>query len=80
MSQVPDSHRYLLETDVAVLATIGADGRPQLSAVWFVAEDGTVSVSLNSSRQKTRNLQANPACNLFILDRENPYRYLELRG
>jgi len=30
---VPDSHRDLLESDVAVMATVGPDGRPQLSAV-----------------------------------------------
>lgn len=80
MSAVPASHRDLLDTDVAVLATIGADGRPQLSAVWFLAEDDTVRISLNSGRQKTKNLQRNSACNVFILDRNNPMRYLELRG
>ena len=81
MARVPDSHRDLLDGQVATLATIGADGRPQLSAVWFLAEDdGTVKVSLNSSRQKTRNLRSNSAVNLFILDLANPYRYLELRG
>jgi PPOX class probable F420-dependent enzyme len=80
MMSVPDSHRDLLATDVATLATIGPDGRPQLSAVWFLAEGDDVRLSLNTSRQKTKNLQARPTCNLFILDRQNPYRYLELRG
>jgi PPOX class probable F420-dependent enzyme len=77
---VPDSHRDLLETDTAVLATVGADGRPQLSAVWFLAEGDTIRLSLNTSRQKVRNLRANPAINLFILDRSAPTRYLEIRG
>ncbi|HEY4611345.1 MAG TPA: pyridoxamine 5'-phosphate oxidase family protein, partial [Ilumatobacteraceae bacterium] len=39
-----------------------------------------VRVSLNTSRQKTKNLKANPAATLFILDPANPARYLELRG
>ena len=78
---IPDSHRDLLDTDTAVLATVGADGRPQLSAVWFLAgDDGKLRVSLNSTRQKGKNLKANPAVNLFILDRANPARYLEVRG
>jgi PPOX class probable F420-dependent enzyme len=80
MTSVPESHRDLLAADVATLATVGPDGRPQLSAVWFLAEGDDVRISLNTSRQKTKNLQARPACNLFILDRQNPYRYLELRG
>lgn len=80
-SDVPRAFRDLLEADVAVLATVGPDGRPQVSAVWFLAdEDGTVRVSLHVDRQKTRNLRRDPACTLFVLDRENPYRYLEIRG
>ncbi|HEY4854150.1 MAG TPA: PPOX class F420-dependent oxidoreductase [Streptosporangiaceae bacterium] len=80
MSVIPDSHRDLLSAQVATLATVGTDGRPQLSEVWFLAAGDTVSISLNSTRQKTKNLSRNPACNLFILDLANPYRYLELRG
>jgi PPOX class probable F420-dependent enzyme len=77
---VPESHRDLLDAPVATLATIGPDGRPQLSAVWFLHEDDTFKVSLNESRQKTKNLQRNPAVNLFVLDLANPMRYLEVRG
>jgi PPOX class probable F420-dependent enzyme len=80
MTTVPETHRDLLDAPVATLATIGRDGRPQLSAVWFLAEGDTVRVSLNTARQKTKNLSANPAVNLFILDTANPARYLELRG
>jgi PPOX class probable F420-dependent enzyme len=79
-TSIPDSHRDLLSTDVATLATVGADGRPQLSAVWFLPEGDEVKVSLNTSRQKVKNLRANPAVNLFLLDRQNPMRYLEVRG
>ena len=80
MATVPDSHRDLLDAPVATLATVGADGRPQLSAVWFLADDNTVRVSLNTSRQKAKNLAARPAVTLFILDTANTARYLELRG
>ena len=80
MAQVPDSHRDLLEAMVATLATIGPDGRPQLSEVWFLAEEESVAISLNTSRQKTKNLRARPQCCLFILDLAVPQRYLELRG
>ena len=80
MAEIPSSHRDLLDTPVATLATVGPDGRPQLSAVWFLAEDGTARVSLNTTRQKVRNLRRNPAATLFILDPANPGRYLEIRG
>jgi PPOX class probable F420-dependent enzyme len=77
---VPDSHRDLLDTPFATLATVGPDGRPQVSEVWFLAEDDALRVSLNATRQKTRNLVANPVVSLFLLDLANPLRYLELRG
>jgi len=80
MPAIPASHRDLLDGQFATLATIGPDGRPQLSEVWFVAEDDTISLSLNTSRQKTKNLLANRAANLFLLDLAVPYRYLEIRG
>src|SRR5258706_10861581 len=76
MATVPDSHRDLLDAPVATLATIGADGRPQLSAVWFLADSDQVRLSLNTSRQKVKNLSKNRAVTLFILDTANPARYL----
>ncbi|HSB84892.1 MAG TPA: PPOX class F420-dependent oxidoreductase [Ilumatobacteraceae bacterium] len=80
MATIPDSHRDLLDAPVAALATVGADGRPQVSAVWFLADGDQVRVSLNTSRQKTKNLSRNSAATLFILDTANPARYLEIRG
>jgi PPOX class probable F420-dependent enzyme len=80
MPEIPSSHRDLLDAQDATLATIGSDGRPQLSGIWFLADGDTVMLSLNTARQKTKNLRANPAVTLLILDLANPYRYLEIRG
>ena len=80
MPAIPSSHQDLLQGQFATLATVGPDGRPQLSEVWFLAEGDTVATSLNSSRQKTKNLLANPAVSVFLLDLAVPYRYLEIRG
>ena len=81
MTNFPDSHRDLLDGQVATLATIGGDGLPQLTEVWFLHDDdGELKISLNDSRLKTRNLQKRPQCSLLLLDLTNPYRYLEVRG
>ena len=78
---VPDSHRDLLDSQVAILATNGPDGRPQVSAIWFLTDDdGQPKISLNTSRQKVKNLQHDAGATLFILDLANPARYLEIRG
>ena len=79
MTTIPESHRDLLEKQVAVLGTIGASGRPVLAGVWFLAEGDTVRLSLNTTRGMVKNLQADPKVSLLIFD-EPPYRYLELRG
>ncbi len=76
----PESHRDLLDAQFATLATIGKDGGPQLTEVWFLFEDGEVKISLNDARLKTKNLAARPLCSLFILDLANPFRYLDVRG
>jgi PPOX class probable F420-dependent enzyme len=79
-TSIPATHQDLLGSDTAILATVGPDGRPQLSAVWFLADGDTIRISLNTSRQKVKNLRANPVVTFFILDRAAPSRYLEVRG
>jgi PPOX class probable F420-dependent enzyme len=80
MLEVPESHRDLLESQFGTLATVGADGLPQLTVVWFLHAEGDIKISLNSSRAKTKNLRERPECSLLVLDLTNPYRYLEIRG
>ncbi len=80
MTAFPSTHADLLQTDVAVLATVGPSGYPQVTAVWFLLDDGKVKLSLNTARQKTKNLEQHPQCTLFLLDRANPYRALEIRA
>ena len=81
MTTFPESHQDLLKADVASLATIGHDGYPQVTALWFLFDDdGVIKLSLNTTRQKLKNLQAHPECTLFILDTANPYRTLEIRA
>ena len=77
---VPSEFIDLTEAPIATIGTVGPDGRPHLSAVWFLYDEGEFKVSLNVLRQKVKNLRRNPAVSLFILDVQNPLRYLEIRG
>lgn len=80
MTDFPESHRDLLDGQVASLATVGRTGFPQVTELWFLHDEGEIKLSLNTTRLKTRNLQRDPKCSLLLLDLENPYRYLEVRG
>ncbi|HSH05029.1 MAG TPA: TIGR03618 family F420-dependent PPOX class oxidoreductase [Anaerolineae bacterium] len=81
MKKIPDTHRDLLEMDVAALATIGPKGHPQVTAIWFLFDDdGRVKLSLNTARQKVKNLKKRPECTFFIIDPANQGRTLEMRA
>ena len=79
---VPDTHRDILEAATAVLATNSANGLPHVTAVAFLHDkaDDLVKISLNDTRQKTKNLRRDPSATVFIFDPANPYRTLEIRG
>jgi len=77
---LPEEYRYLLDANVATLATVEPDGTPQLSELWFLHDEGEIRLSLNTARRKTQNLSQRPKCSLLILDLENPFKYVEIRG
>ncbi|HZD72260.1 MAG TPA: PPOX class F420-dependent oxidoreductase [Actinomycetes bacterium] len=79
--QVPESHRDLLERPmIAHLATRRADGRLQSNPMWFAWDGGRIRLTHTRTRQKFRNLQAEPRVALSIADPAEPQRYLEVRG
>ena len=80
MAEFPESHRYLLDAQFATLATLEPDNQPQLSEIWFLYDEGDIRLSLNTSRRKTQNLVDRPQISLLILDVDNPFKYVEIRG
>lgn len=81
MQSIPDSHRDLLENNqIVILATNGPAGEPQVTALWFLFDDGMIRMSINESRQKLKNLRKDPRASALFVDPANPYRTLELRG
>jgi PPOX class probable F420-dependent enzyme len=78
---IPESHADILDAKaVGHLATIGADGFPQSTPIWFVWDGESVKFSITKSRQKYRNITRDPKVAFSITDPANPYRYLEIRG
>jgi PPOX class probable F420-dependent enzyme len=82
MSQViPEKYRDLFNKKAfASLATLMPDGRPQVTPVWCDLEGDLVVINSAKGRQKDRNLRRDPRVSIAIIDPDNPYRYLELRG
>lgn len=81
MAVIPESHLDLLENSpVVFLGTLGPKGEPQITALWFVWDGDAVHMSINTSRQKLKNLQRDPRASALFVDAANAYKTLELRG
>jgi len=64
----------------ASLGTLMPDGRPQVTPVWVDFDGQHVIFNSAKGRQKDRNVRRDPRVALAIVDPDNPYRYLEIRG
>jgi PPOX class probable F420-dependent enzyme len=62
------------------LATVGTDGRPQVTPVWCDFDGTHVRINTARGRVKDRNLKENPRVALSAQDPDNPYRYVQVRG
>jgi PPOX class probable F420-dependent enzyme len=82
MAVIPEQYLDLLgdKKAFANLATIMPDGSPQVTPVWFDYVDDAIRVNTARGRTKARNMGEGAAVALSILDPDNPYRYLQIRG
>jgi PPOX class probable F420-dependent enzyme len=78
---IPEKYKDLFAKPAfAHLATLMPDGRPQVTPVWCAYDGRHIHINTAIGRQKDRNLVRDGRVALSILDPDNPYRYLEVRG
>ena len=82
MAAIPDQYLDLLQQKKAFanLATLMPDGSPQVTPVWFDYRDGRIRVNTAKGRVKARNMREGAAVALAIMDPDNAYRYVQVRG
>jgi PPOX class probable F420-dependent enzyme len=82
MAAIPADYLDLLQQKKAFahLATIMPDGTPQVTPVWFDYTNGKVRVNSAKGRVKVRNMRQGAPVALSILDPDDPYRYIQIRG
>jgi len=82
MAVIPDKFLDLLQEKKAFanLATLMPDGTPQVTPVWFDYTDGVIRVNTAKGRVKARNMKEGAPVALAIMDPDNPYRYIQIRG
>jgi PPOX class probable F420-dependent enzyme len=78
---IPDAYADLFKkTAFAHLATLMPNGQPQVTPVWVDYDGRHILFNTAEGRQKDKNLQRDRRVALSIMDPDNPYRYLEVRG
>lgn len=76
----PDLHRLATAENFAALTTLMPDGQPQTQVMWVHADDEHVLINTEVGRQKFRNVQRDPRVTVTVMNRDNPYQYVEARG
>jgi len=81
MAAIPEKYRDLFKKRAfASLATTMPNGSPQVTPVWIDYDGKHVIFNSAKGRQKDRNVRREPRVAVAIIDPENPYRFLEIRG
>jgi PPOX class probable F420-dependent enzyme len=82
MATLPEQYLDLVQQKkaFAALATVLANGTPQVTPVWFDYTDGAIRVNTAKGRVKARVLKQGSPVALAIMDPDNPYRYIQIRG
>jgi PPOX class probable F420-dependent enzyme len=82
MAAIPEKYLDLLHQKraFASLATVMPDGSPQVTPVWFDYTDGIIRVNTARGRVKARTLKTDAAVAMAIIDPDNPYHYVQIRG
>jgi PPOX class probable F420-dependent enzyme len=78
---IPQNYRDLFSKRAfASLTTLMPDGSPQTTPVWVDFDGDLVIFNSAKGRQKDRNVRRDPRVALAVIDPDNAYRYLEVRG
>jgi PPOX class probable F420-dependent enzyme len=78
---IPDSYKDLLDKKAfAQLATVMPDRSPHVTPVWWDYDGNHIRINTAKGRVKDRNMRRNKKVALAIVDPDNPYRYLGVRG
>jgi PPOX class probable F420-dependent enzyme len=78
---LPSTHLDLLERPIlGHLSTVDAAGHPQVNPVWFLFDGQRLLLSVKAATGKLRNMRDNHWVALSIVDPDDPFRYVELRG
>jgi PPOX class probable F420-dependent enzyme len=72
--------KFLAGRHVAVLVTVGPDGAPVSTPIWYLWRDGAFYFRTASNAIKTENVRRDPRVSVCVQDERAPYRSLVATG
>jgi PPOX class probable F420-dependent enzyme len=72
--------RFLRGRRVAVLGTVGADGTPLLTPIWYLFRDGQLLMRTGKESVKARNIAGDPRVSVCVQDERPPYASVTVYG
>jgi PPOX class probable F420-dependent enzyme len=76
----PSVDRFLDGPNIAVVATLCADGSPHTAATWYDWEAGRLLLNMDHSRARLGHMRRDPRVSVTVIDREDWYRHITLTG
>jgi PPOX class probable F420-dependent enzyme len=81
MAEIPQEAREILDKEsLAHVATLNADGSPQVTPVWISTENGNVAINSAEGRLKPDNLRRDPRVSISVTDPDDAYKPVLIRG
>jgi PPOX class probable F420-dependent enzyme len=68
------------DKNLAYVATIMKDGSPQITPTWIDIQDNEILINTALGRIKQKNVTRDPRIAVSLVDRNNPYHMVTLRG
>jgi len=80
-AQLSDKARELIHRPIlATLATIDGQGRPHLTPLWIDLDGDDLIINTAQGRAKARHIEANPEVGVTVIDPDDPYNVVAVRG
>lgn len=81
MDEIPAEYEDLFgQKTFAHFATLMEEGTPQVTPVWVDYDGEYVLINTARGRRKERNATRDPKVGVSILDPDDPYRFISIRG
>jgi PPOX class probable F420-dependent enzyme len=76
----PDVKSLAQAANFAAFSTLLPSGYPMTHVMWVHADDDHILINTEVHRTKFKNVERDPRVTVTVIDRDNPYRFAEVRG